>query len=254
MEAAGWPRREPQSPAGPRTDGRRRWARPRYGLRPRLPPACRSTCRCRERSRPRHGEGSSAVTLRWSWYAKPSRRRRQGARRGVLLAGDAGIGKTSLAALVAEEAHMRGTAVLYGRCDEDLPVPYRPFAEALGHLVQHAPARAARGTGPPPRRRADSHGPPAREAPGHRRGRARRNAGRPLHAVLGRRVAAVEASARAPLMIVLDDLHWADAQTIPAAQIPPDRGRRDVGADRGDVPNRGGGPRPSAAGAASQIS
>jgi hypothetical protein len=30
-------------------------------------------------------------------------------------------------------------SVLYGRCDEDLFVPYQPWAEALGHLVEPAP-------------------------------------------------------------------------------------------------------------------
>ncbi len=29
--------------------------------------------------------------------------------------------------------------MLYGRCDEDLGVPYQPWAQALGHLVKEAP-------------------------------------------------------------------------------------------------------------------
>src|SRR5262249_7653711 len=45
----------------------------------------------------------------------------------VLVAGEAGIGKTRLAAELARTIR-RGT-VLYGRCDEGLAVPYQPFVE-----------------------------------------------------------------------------------------------------------------------------
>jgi DNA-binding SARP family transcriptional activator len=47
----------------------------------------------------------------------------------VLVAGEAGIGKTRLA---AELARSLPASVLYGRCDEGLAVPYQPFVEALG--------------------------------------------------------------------------------------------------------------------------
>src|SRR5581483_8593173 len=49
----------------------------------------------------------------------------------VLIAGEPGIGKTSLAARLARAAFDRGATVLFGRCDEDLGVPYRPWVEAL---------------------------------------------------------------------------------------------------------------------------
>ncbi len=47
----------------------------------------------------------------------------------VLVAGEAGIGKTRLAAELASSVQR---PVLYGRCDEGLAVPYQPFVEALG--------------------------------------------------------------------------------------------------------------------------
>src|SRR6516165_3645640 len=56
----------------------------------------------------------------------------------VLLSGEPGIGKTSLCKEVARAANDLGVVVLYGRCDEDLVVSYQPFAEALAHLVVHA--------------------------------------------------------------------------------------------------------------------
>ena len=59
--------------------------------------------------------------------------------RVVLLSGEPGIGKTALVSRFAVEAHACGAAVLYGRCDEDLLVPYQPWVEALTHLVDNTP-------------------------------------------------------------------------------------------------------------------
>jgi class 3 adenylate cyclase/tetratricopeptide (TPR) repeat protein len=56
-----------------------------------------------------------------------------------LLAGEPGVGKTRLAAELAEKAWSEGATVLGGRCDEDLGVPYQPFVEALRWFVDHAP-------------------------------------------------------------------------------------------------------------------
>jgi class 3 adenylate cyclase len=60
--------------------------------------------------------------------------------RAVLLCGEPGIGKTRTAAEVAQAAFDEGAIALYGRCDEEVGVPYQPFAEALdwytGHISQ----------------------------------------------------------------------------------------------------------------------
>ena len=56
----------------------------------------------------------------------------------VLISGEAGIGKTTLATQVGRAAFEAGAMVLLGRCDEDLGVPYGPFVEALSHYVTHA--------------------------------------------------------------------------------------------------------------------
>ncbi len=60
-----------------------------------------------------------------------------GERRVALLAGEPGVGKTRLAAEVAQRVHEQGGVVLAGRCDEDLGVPYQPFVEALRHFADH---------------------------------------------------------------------------------------------------------------------
>ncbi|MBC7769824.1 MAG: AAA family ATPase [Phycisphaerales bacterium] len=57
----------------------------------------------------------------------------------VLLAGEAGLGKTTLAAHAARTAFDRGANVLFGHCEEDLVTPYQLFAETLRHYVTHAP-------------------------------------------------------------------------------------------------------------------
>jgi class 3 adenylate cyclase/DNA polymerase III delta prime subunit len=63
---------------------------------------------------------------------------RSGSCRTVLLAGEPGVGKTRTAAELARSAFAEGGVVLFGRCDEELGVPYQPFVEALEHYVAHA--------------------------------------------------------------------------------------------------------------------
>jgi class 3 adenylate cyclase len=63
-----------------------------------------------------------------------------GIRRAALVAGEAGVGKTRLAAELARRVHDGGGMVLYGRCEEDLGVPYEPFVEALRWFCEHVPA------------------------------------------------------------------------------------------------------------------
>jgi tetratricopeptide (TPR) repeat protein len=59
----------------------------------------------------------------------------------VLVGGPPGIGKTTLCSEFARFAHEQGAVVLYGRGEEDLRVPYQPWVEALGDLVAHASSR-----------------------------------------------------------------------------------------------------------------
>jgi DNA-binding SARP family transcriptional activator len=61
----------------------------------------------------------------------------------VLVTGEAGIGKTRLAAELAGAVQRAGATVLYGRCDEGLAAPYQPFVEALGARFPAATGRLA---------------------------------------------------------------------------------------------------------------
>jgi class 3 adenylate cyclase/tetratricopeptide (TPR) repeat protein len=62
-----------------------------------------------------------------------------GGREVVVVSGEPGVGKTTLIAEVARAAFDEGACVLFGHCEEGLATPYQLFAEALGHLVGHAP-------------------------------------------------------------------------------------------------------------------
>jgi tetratricopeptide (TPR) repeat protein len=167
-------------------------------------------------------DGLLAATRRWGCVGRSRELEvllrdldavRVGERRVVLLTGEPGIGKTRLAAEAALAAHARGALVLYGRSDEGMAVPYQAFAEALGHLVSSAPASLIEPAGPALGKLA-SLVPAAREraggadAPDDGHGGERYVLFGAVGAVLS------AASARQPVVLVLDDLHWADVPTV----------------------------------------
>lgn len=137
-----------------------------------------------------------------------------GSRRVVLLAGEPGVGKTRLATELALVAREQDGLVLAGRCDEDLGLAFQPFVEALrfqlelpddvapagwlgplaGELVRIVPEVADRVPGAAPTR-SDAEAERARlfEA---------------IVSWLRTTAAAV------PVLLVLDDLHWADPPTL----------------------------------------
>ena len=144
----------------------------------------------------------------------------------ALIGGDAGVGKTRLVAEVTRIATEQGFTVLSGHCAElGESVPYLPLADALRGVTQPlgaAPAGSHRAAaGPPPGaaqlREALAARPllgrllpesgTAAPAGGDESGMARQQM---LGAVLG---LLAELAAAAPVLLVLEDLHWADAST-----------------------------------------
>ena len=133
----------------------------------------------------------------------------------VCLAGEAGIGKTSLAAELARRAHDDGGIVLAGRAPPEALVAYQPFLEALRHYFSTAPLAELRVAVthfgpelarlvPELRRRVPELVPAAPDDPDSERYRL-------FEAVVDLFTAI---SARAPLLLVLDDLQWADRPTL----------------------------------------
>ncbi len=64
---------------------------------------------------------------------------RQSGRRVVLIGGEAGAGKTRLASEFARFCHGSGATILYGSCDSELSLPYQPWVQALDHFIRSNP-------------------------------------------------------------------------------------------------------------------
>ncbi len=135
--------------------------------------------------------------------------------RVVVLSGDPGVGKTTLAAELALRVHAGGATVLYGRWDEEGLAPYQAVREALGTYAAASPRRLLR-------RDVAAHADElARLLPdiGARIGGVRPPLAHDPDAERMRLFDAVRnwlgaIARRRPLLLVLDDLQWADRSSL----------------------------------------
>ncbi|HSX98847.1 MAG TPA: AAA family ATPase, partial [Streptomyces sp.] len=116
--------------------------------------------------------------------------------RAVLVAGDAGVGKSRTLAEAAAYAARRGTVVFTGHCVDlgDVGLPYLPFTEILGALAadeRFAPLLQA-------------HPATARLLGGGAEGGDRLQLFEGIAALL------TDLAGKTPVLLVLEDLHWAD--------------------------------------------
>jgi DNA-binding SARP family transcriptional activator len=146
-----------------------------------------------------------------------------GARHVVVVSGEAGIGKTRLATEAARRVSAQGGLVLFGRCDEEGIVPYQPIVEALDGYVAATPAEELPALDEPARAELaavlPSLGGP-RAGGGGPDGRAR------LFAAVTTLVAS--AAADRAVLLVLDDLQWADDDTLLLVRHLLRRSQRDA--------------------------
>jgi tetratricopeptide (TPR) repeat protein/predicted Ser/Thr protein kinase len=139
-----------------------------------------------------------------------------GRRQLALVAGDPGIGKTRLVTDFARSV-ADGATVLLGRCDQEALLPHQPFVEALEWYARACPQAAleqhlADVDGqwelaqliPAIGRRAPIAAAPVESNPEGRRYRLFEGVAALLSAIARTR----------PLLIVLEDLHWADRATL----------------------------------------
>ncbi len=133
----------------------------------------------------------------------------------VLISGEAGLGKTTLVAEAARRGLTTGACVLLGRCQEDLSAPYALFAEALHHYVVHAPDELLAA-------HVGTHGgelakmvPALRQRLGVLPETRTSDPDTERYLLYGAVVGLLaEASANQPLVLVLDDLQWADKPSL----------------------------------------
>lgn len=138
-----------------------------------------------------------------------------GERRVVLLEGDAGSGKTRLATEFARRVVSVGGIVAYGGSTESLEVPFQPFSEALRPVFEKLLADGLDGDACadlallfPWADSSTASRDPARPQTPREPGTDRHWA---FEAVVQLLVAATEV---APVLVVLDDLHWAQRPTV----------------------------------------
>ncbi|HWW53946.1 MAG TPA: BTAD domain-containing putative transcriptional regulator, partial [Acidimicrobiales bacterium] len=147
------------------------------------------------------------------------RRAQQGRREVVLVAGEPGIGKTTLAVHLAHVAWQAGAVVLFGRCDEESIVPFQPFVESVSQYVDSTP---------PDHLRAQLGAQAADLAlllPGIARqlpelvGIAGTGAETERYRIF-EAIAGLFATIgnESPIVLLLDDLHWADRPTLQLLQ------------------------------------
>ncbi|MEV5595005.1 AAA family ATPase [Streptomyces sp. NPDC052496] len=152
------------------------------------------------------GRGSELDTLRGAL----ARIEESGEPRALLIGGEAGVGKTRLIEEFAQAARADGVLVAVGGCIEigSEGLPFAPFSAVLHLLNARLPqelAAAVAGQEGELARILPELGEPAREGRDDEQGRARLFE---LTARLLERLAA-----HRPLVIVIEDLHWADRST-----------------------------------------
>jgi predicted ATPase/DNA-binding winged helix-turn-helix (wHTH) protein len=161
----------------------------------------------------------------------------EGNLRGRLLVGQPGIGKTRVCTELASIARKRGLRVWTGRCPPiDQPIAFWPWQQVVRHGASARELQAVRSLSAPQRDAMSALMPdllgshdPTQSAPPTQAAASAPLSSQAQLALRDAVCAWLRAStAQGPLMIVLDDLHWADAPSLELLEH--------VLAELGDVP------------------
>ncbi|MEZ4617343.1 MAG: AAA family ATPase [Caldilineaceae bacterium] len=143
----------------------------------------------------------------------------QGAGQMLLLAGEAGVGKSRLAAELHRQAALKHWAILAGNCFErDAFFPYAPIVDALRALIGPLPGAAVADLCGPPAVElvkllpelalvlSDLHPTPVLDPEAEKR--------RLFEALLHFLSRLTQSPHAAPLLLIVEDLHWSDETTL----------------------------------------
>ncbi|MGZ4186767.1 MAG: ATP-binding protein [Solirubrobacteraceae bacterium] len=175
-----------------------------------LPPELATRARA-----PLVGRAREMAELEQLWLTLTGQQAGDSPGRIVLMVGDPGVGKTRLAAELARRVHAQGAGVIAGRAPQETLVAYQLFVEALRQYLLNVPMAELQATTrdygselarliPELRRRVPELPLPSPAEPETDRYRL-------FEAVVG---VLSSISARAPVLLVLDDLQWADRPTL----------------------------------------
>ncbi|MDQ3980482.1 MAG: AAA family ATPase [Actinomycetota bacterium] len=137
---------------------------------------------------------------------------RAGTLRLVLVAGDPGVGKTRLVSELMRVAHRQGATVVAGRCARAGAAPYGPFVEAIERVM-------ATRSGAWVHAHVNAHGPgilrlfPDLAARIGDEVLDPQTNSRP-HLLRALAAAIVDLDPRNPVLLVIEDLHWAQRSTV----------------------------------------
>jgi class 3 adenylate cyclase/tetratricopeptide (TPR) repeat protein len=156
------------------------------------------------------GRSLELESLREAWHT--SQTGRMGA---ALVGGEAGIGKTALVGRLATDVYGEGATVLYGRSRKGLTVPYQSFADALSRWTARASdddlgeivnrwGSYLSGLLPDLVTRFGVKPLPPVSEPGLHR----------FHQLQGLSALLSAVASTAPMLLVLDDMQWADASSV----------------------------------------
>ncbi|HEY2768638.1 MAG TPA: AAA family ATPase, partial [Solirubrobacteraceae bacterium] len=153
------------------------------------------------------GEPAASLEAAWSTV-------RESGLGVVVLAGEPGIGKTRLVREFTRTAHEHGATVLAGSCPEETLVPYQPFVEVLRHYIACCPPAQLAVQVTPRRAQLAAIVPELEDArtPYGPTGLGAEQERYRLFEAVSSLLA--DAAHQRPLVLFLDDLHWADQSSL----------------------------------------